>query len=155
MVLLAILPGCAGNPSSRNNPDVHRPSKRNSTAAAEMMRDAQQDNALYRSQGKLDRQTKTAAAKGSGQAVFKGHITAVKLSASGAPLVHVSGSTSPWLHRRQTAMVHVFRGDKPMGVYPMKVIRQGELTILDPLGATIELRQGDSISIAPPGGGAQ
>ena len=62
MVLLAIFPGCAGNPSSKNDPDVHRPSKRNSTAAAEMMRDAQQDGALYRSQGKLDRQTKTAAA---------------------------------------------------------------------------------------------
>jgi hypothetical protein len=155
VLLLAVVTACAQDPLPKANPNAQRQSRAKSTAAAEVMAQAQRDNAVYQSQRKLDRQTNTAAANGAGRAVFKGHITAVKLSASGAPLIHISGSNSPWLNRRQTAMVHVFRGDKPVGVYPMNVIRQGEQTILGPLGSGIDVRQGDSISIAPAAGSTQ
>ena len=49
-------------------------------------------------------------------------------------------------------MVQVLRNGKPIGVYPMKIFHDGQQTTLDPLGAPIELRRGDSLHIYRPTG---
>jgi len=141
---LLLSAGCA----KKQKAQTHPPSRRQSAALGEALADTQQDNLIYKKQRDMNRKTDLAAAKSRTQ-LFAGQVTEIRQSATGAPLIYVSGSASATFNRRGTMMVDVFRGDKSVGSYPMQVIRYGDHTVLQPLGPRSTCRHGDDIRIRP------
>ena len=144
---LLMVTGCASKQTTQTT-RTQAPSRRNIAALGQVLVETQQDNLLYKKQRDMNRKTDVAAAA-SGAQLFAGRITDIRQSAGGAPLIYVSGSASPTFNRRGSTMVDVFRGDKPVGSYPMQVIRYGDQTVLQPLGPRHTFRHGDDIRIQP------